>query len=407
MPKQATLRIICLMACFATLACARVVTWTAYSEDSQDAADELAIGGVARQISSHVKASTALYQSETVNKSGADLQSQVTIRNSVHSDIFLKGIRLQKLPKKDNKFGTTATLDLDELTSNYRFKLQTIQQEVSSLESRAKAALAEHRYVDAYKLLGEIPGVSRPYESILEEMATYVTLDNSLRLKTEAATIKDSLVKGLRKLEFKVVPGQGFTGPLQKDSSYTINVKVSDSNGGVAAFPITVEHGGKILEEASTNSAGEATFKIPAKQLAQKPHELLVVPSIPLDLRTAASLNPVKVPYQIDLPNYRVNLDCGNRGTVCTALLERLSKLKGNVTQSSDAKPATVRIEAQPTRKLKDLTSYSIVLSLTKDGKSCQVKASGTGRTEEEAVSMAVGKMDLLRCVETLDLLSF
>ena len=45
---------------FAVAVSARVISWTGYSEESQEAATEAARAGVAKQISVHIDASTSV-----------------------------------------------------------------------------------------------------------------------------------------------------------------------------------------------------------------------------------------------------------------------------------------------------------------------------------------------------------
>ena len=209
-------RLACFLLFLVVLAPARIITWTAYSEESQAAADNEAIAGVAKQISSQIDASTTVARSERESCDRTETNKSIQVKNSVHSDIFLKGIKLQKLPKDGKKFGTTATLDLDELTSSYRFKLETIRQKIEETESRAQKAIESGLYSEAARLLNEIPGIARPYDSILEEMSVYIPLDNSMRLTTNAATIREHLLRELRDIKIQAVAessfGQGHKG---------------------------------------------------------------------------------------------------------------------------------------------------------------------------------------------------
>ena len=375
-----------------SLASARVITWTAYSEVSQTAADEEAIAGVARQISAKVDASTTVSRSEKVSGDSTTSNKSIQVKNSVRSDIFLKGIRLQKLPKNGKKFGTSATLDLDELTSNYRFNLETIQKEVSDIEVQAQNAINAKLYGEAERLLNEIPLKTTKYQAILDEMSVYVPLDNSMRIKTNDIAIRNHLTSELQGLKIQAV-----------DES-SLSVKVVKNGIAIPHFPLLAEHNGKSVASATTDSNGIANFTITAKELQKLPHELSIIPKLSLNLRNAASIQAITLHYSMNIPECKLNMTCSSTPNTCTAILSKLSDSFGQVIQSSQGTPAIAKIQATPIRALKNLTSYNVTLTLEHGDSHCQWAGSGTGRTEEEAAAAAVKKMDLGGCLATLKL---
>ena len=88
----------------------------------------------------------------------------------------------------------------------------------------------------------------------------------------------------------------------------------------------------------------------------------------------------------------------------CNATLTKLSDAFGQVVQSTRATITTVQVQANPTRTLKNLTSYEVTLSLNRADKQCQWTGTGTGRNKEEAVVSAIKKMDTGSCLQTLDI---
>lgn len=386
------LRIACILLILVTLVSARVITWTAYSEESQTAADEEAIAGVARQISAKVDASTAVVRSEHESGDKSKSSKSIQVKNSIRSDIFLKGVRLQKLSKNGKKFGATATLDLDELTSSYRFNLETIQREVADIEASTQKAIETKLYAEAGRLLSEIPHKAEQYQVILDDMSVYVPLDNSMRLRTNATALQQALVKELLDLKIQVVNEMPFT------------VKVTKGDSAVDHFPLLAEHNGKPVAKAITGSDGTANFDISPKDLLNTPHELSIFPELSLGLRNAATIQAVKLRYQMSVPECKVNLSCKFAPTPCTAVLNKLTDTFGQVVQSSLATVTTVKIKATPSRSLKNLTSYNILLTLEHGDIRCQWSGTGTGRTIEEASTAAIKKMDTGSCLQTLGL---
>ncbi len=386
------LRIASILLILVSLASARVITWTAYSEESQAAADEEAIAGVARQISAKVDASTTVARSEHESGDQSKSSKSIQVKNSVRSDIFLKGVQLQKLSKNGKKFGATATLDLDELTSSYRFNLETIQREVADIEASTQKAIESKLYAEAGRLLSEIPHKAEQYQVILDDMSVYVPLDNSMRLKTNATALQQALVKELRDLK------------IQVDNEVPFTVKVTKGDSAIAHFPLLAEHNGKPVAKAITDSSGTANFDISPKELLSTPHELSIFPELSLGLRNAATIQAVKLRYQMSVPECKVNLSCKFAPTPCAAVLNKLTDTFGQVVQSSQAAVTTVQIKATPSRSLKNLTSYNISLTLEHGDTRCQWTGTGTGRTIEEASTAAIKKMDTGSCLQTLGL---
>ncbi len=386
------LRIACILLILVSLTSARVITWTAYSAESQTAADEEAIAGVARQISAKVDASTTVARSEHESGDKSKSNKSIQVKNSVRSEIFLKGVRLQKLPKNGKKFGATATLDLNELTSSYRFNLETIQREVTDIEARTQKATESKLYAEAGQLLSEIPHKAEQYQVILDEMSLYVPLDNSMRLKTNATDLQGALVKELRDLKIQVLNEIPFA------------VKVTKGDSAVAHFSLLAEHNGKPVAKAITDSSGSAIFDIPPKELLRTPHELFIFPELSLGLRNAAAIQAVKLRYQMSVPECKVNLSCNFAPAACTTVLAKLSDTFGQMVQSTQSTVTTVQIQATPSRSLKNLTSYNVSLTLEHGDTRCQWASTGTGRTEEEASAAAIKKMDTDSCLQTLGL---
>ena len=99
---------------------AEVLTYTAYSTKSQADADALAIAGVAKQISVHVKASSIYKQAEIQNEKDSHIGSFFLSEKNLSTDLELKGVRVIQGEKKGDTFSATATLDLDVLTQSRR-----------------------------------------------------------------------------------------------------------------------------------------------------------------------------------------------------------------------------------------------------------------------------------------------
>ena len=388
---------------FAISVSARVISWTGYSEESQEAATEAARAGVAKQISVHIDASTSVTHSEVTSDNGnSEVEKKIKTQNFSRSDLLLNGTRIQVLPKDGKRFGATATLDLDELLSKYRFKLETLQRTINETEAKAKQALVELRFVETDRLLSTIPGIVKSQEPILEEMSLYTPLDNSMRLKTESAAIQQALTLAIRQLQISVSK-EGNPQELGPKSNLLLTVTVAGPKGPIPNFPLLIENGGTALANAATDAQGAATFQIPASKLTRGSGEVLIQPAISANQRNLAGLMAIKVPYQVSSPVCPLNLACNQEPSACAAVVDQISKHFGQVVQDRNAKPVAIRINSTPERTLKNITSYKVSLSLSSGTRECKWSGAGAGRTKDEAQTNALKKMDLGNCIETLE----
>ena len=391
-----------LLLVLASVLSARVVSWTAYSTESQADADEEAIAGVAKQISSHVVSTVAVHQSEMQVADQSEIEKKFDSKKTVHSDLFLKGIKIQRLPKSENRFGSTASIDLDELTSKYRFKLQAIQEEVSKRESSAKKALVDRRYSEVVRNLESIPGQINSYNYVLDEMSTYVPINSSMQLHSEKSSITEAMIEDLRRLVIKADIAKETNN---KDAVMFFSVDVSNADTYVDGFPLLVKKNGKVLAEFFTDSRGHADIQIPKSRLMATPHEIMIVPNLPPFYCNAAALNPVVLHYPMEVSKCAVNLSCNN-DAVCAVVMDKLTNRFGNVYETENAEPAQIRTQGQSKNKFGKMQSYSVTLSISMNGKSCQKAQVGAGHNKDEALVSAVKKMDVESCFETLEFCS-
>jgi hypothetical protein len=100
-----------------------------------------------------------------------------------------------------------------------------------------------------------------------------------------------------------------------------------------------------------------------------------------------------------------VNLSCNN-DAVCAVVMDKLTNRFGNVYETENAEPAQIRTQGQSKNKFGKMQSYSVTLSISMNGKSCQKAQVGAGHNKDEALVSAVKKMDVESCFETLEFCS-
>ena len=126
------LRIVFFLLLITVFSNAEVLTYTAYSKESQAHADQEAIAGVARQISAKIDATTQVKRSEIQKEERSYLEKLIETKNSIHTDLELQGIRIIQGKMKDGVFSATASIDLDKLTAPLQRKMSEIQKEISA-----------------------------------------------------------------------------------------------------------------------------------------------------------------------------------------------------------------------------------------------------------------------------------
>ena len=119
------IKAIILCACIAALPAmaGKIVTYTATSKISQEEANNTAIAGVAKQISSQVNAKQTLTKEESTAGNKATLKENYRSTSQVSSSVKIKGITVTPV-KVAKGFKATATLDLDEYTADIQFQIR-------------------------------------------------------------------------------------------------------------------------------------------------------------------------------------------------------------------------------------------------------------------------------------------
>ena len=120
----------------------KVITYTASSEVSQEQANNTAIAGVAKQVSSTVVTDDKL-RTEDVSAGGKEKISQTyTSNKNVKTNVDLKWVKVTPLPKDGKKFRATATLDVDEMTNNIRLQMATAKEKLAKYEQMMAEVVA-------------------------------------------------------------------------------------------------------------------------------------------------------------------------------------------------------------------------------------------------------------------------
>lgn len=372
-------------------ASARVVVYTAYSDESQAAADEEALAGVAKQISSTIKSSSVIRRSETERDGHSEMSKSAFVKNSLRSEIFLKGVNLSREAPKNGRFVSTASVDLDELTSLARFKIEEIQKEVKNFEKRAEEALFSRRYLEALALLEKGNAMVLPHANLLEEIAIYKPIDSSLGIEFHIDEIRHRVLNALRSVRLE------WEDKIEDETFYQIFIRVKDSVGPLSNFSLRAERGGRLLGESLSDSSGKVSFRIKKSELKSKPSEVEILANVPLAFRREAGIKSLSFSYASPKKTCALRLQCKEPGYLCDELSMRFVEQFGASLESS-AGSLSVKISTTSRRSLQQLSSYAVEVTFIKADERCLLKETGVGRDEHDALRNAIKKLNFDRC---------
>lgn len=369
----------------------KVITYTASSEVSQEQANNTAIAGVAKQVSSTVVTDDRL-RTEDVSAGGKEKISQTyTSNKNVKTNVDLKWVKVQPLPKDGKKFRATATLDVDEMTNNIRLQMANAKEKIAKYEADGRAALEASRYDEAIRMLTAAEALIEPYSALKSELAQVFTLNESFNLKHNLPGLRADIASKLGNLQVKTAPEKLV---LEKDVIENLTVTVTDVKGAVTDFPLKAVQDGKKLDSRRTQDNGTAVFTIPNVNFGAGTLAISFVPDFPKDILKAARLEKgFVVPYEVKQASCNVRFDCTGSPEGCKALADQMAKQ--GVLVGKNAKDPVIKAEVKATPKgsLNQLLSFDVAVSVSGDKVSFTKSSKGVGKTEAEAVTKAVGKL--------------
>ena len=369
----------------------KVITYTASSEVSQEQANNTAIAGVAKQVSSTVVTDDRL-RTEDVSAGGKEKISQTyTSNKNVKTNVDLKWVKVQPLPKDGKKFRATATLDVDEMTNNIRLQMANAKEKIAKYEADGRAALEASRYDEAIRMLTAAEALIEPYSALKSELAQVFTLNESFNLKHNLPGLRADIASKLGNLQVKTAPEKLV---LEKDVIENLTVTVLDANGAVTDFPLKAVQDGKKLDSRRTQDNGTAVFTIPNVNFGAGTLAISFVPDFPKDILKAARLEKgFVVPYEVKQASCNVRFDCTGSPEGCKALADQMAKQGVFVGKNAKDPVIKAEVKATPKGSLNQLLSFDVAVSVSGDKVSFTKSSKGVGKTEAEAVTKAVGKL--------------
>lgn len=392
--KKATL-LIALLAVLPAFA-GRVITYTAVSEKSQEEANNAAMAGVAKQIVAQVDSKQVLTKKESKSGANSSLDETFFSSNSVKSNIKLKGVKIESV-KTDKGYKATATLDMDEFTSDIQFQMKRIRTDVAKLEASAREALKSRQYAKAASDLQSAQAMLPDYERLLWQLSKVYPLNDTQRLLHNLPEVESALIEKLSGIKIK---GPTETFALVSSEMPEWSVTVTDSEGPLSGFPLIAKQGRQTLAEKRTAENGTATFLLRKVNFETGPFSLTVMPNLPLAFIKASGLSQgIEITYKVKRSRCEVRLECNQIANLCNAFEKNLNQKSIFAVDDPKAPKLSVDFTASEKNSLgtgnNAMRSYEITLSVKGDGVKYMATNKGVGKSDLDATIKAVQKTDL------------
>lgn len=366
MKIYSTVILILLMAVSASFG-AKLISYTGYSAESQEEANNAAIAGVAKQISAQVSSSQKLVKKEVKKGATSSFKKDFSVSNQVESNLLLKGIRVSPKPKQGRNFVAFATVDLDQLSSDLRFKIQQIQKDVKQNELDIIKFIKQKRYADAFEKLTALRILVLKHPPLLASLAEFYPIDSTFSLSSIDQELERNLIEKLKTVTVSIKDPQEYeiTTPILP----TFTVYVSDKEGPIPNFPIYVMQNNKTLGERYTKEAGEVSFSLKNVNFDQGPYVIQVASNFPLMILKKTGLDKtLEIQYKTKKTKCFYRLSCQETINICNQIENRLASYSffHNPESKASIIQAKITSEIQKTMKAgkNNIISYSVSLQL-------------------------------------------
>ena len=243
----------------------KVITYTASSGVSQEQANNTAIAGVAKQVSSDVVVDDRLNTTDVTADGKETISQSYSSKKRVTSRVNIKWISVRPLPKEGGRFRALATLDVDEMTNNIRLQMADIKDKIARLEADGRAALKASRYDEAVRCYTGAQELLQPYADLKAELAEVFTLDRTYNLEHDLEGLKSLIASRLGNLKVEASRLHGaplMNIALEGDYIDDLVVSVLEAGERVKDFPLKALQEGKRLDSRRTQGDGSAVFTL-------------------------------------------------------------------------------------------------------------------------------------------------
>lgn len=381
-----------------------MIKYVGSSTISQEEANNTAISGIAKQIVANISTSEQMIVEDFTRENKSESQEKYTAIQNIQSELTLKWIQLEVLPKSGSEFKARAILNVDEVESAMLLRMRELQKEISIHETKGMEALKIRNYKKSSdELMTAIPKVFI-YNEMLDVLSKLKPLKSSIKLNHRLHELEEQLIS---KLNFVRI-GIDSNSLKYSESSFSFDVNAFDDLGPLSGLPIKILQGSKILMNRQTQQDGVAHFELNKFSKKGNTLSLLCLVDLPEGLLKKSGLNQgIRLTYEYKKKENRSEvatknedsffLICPYHDDVCKATSNFLRKHGISLKSDSSLKKIHFSYGKSIQRTLKsagvDIITYDFSLCLNNENFSFCKNLTGAGKSEADALEKAFKKI--------------
>lgn len=377
---------------------AKIISYTGYSAESQEEANNAAIAGVAKQITTQVATSQKLSKRETRQGSKSSFNKSFAVSNQVQSNLLLKGIKVTPKSKENKKYVAVASIDLDELSSDLRLKIQKNQKDVKQAETDIIKLINQKRYADALELLTSLKMLILKHPALLESLGEFYPLDSSFYLSSYEKELEERIIENLKRVTISIKDAKEYEITTPTLPSFT--VYISDDQGPIPNFPVFVVQNGNTLGERYSKEAGEVSFSLKNVNFDRGPFTIEVSANLPPVILKKSGLDKnLEIAYKIKKTKCSYYFSCNEAVNICNIIERRLAENSFFHSDKNKANTIAATISSDIKKSMQagknNIVSYEVTLQLKGPRIHFLKKEKRVAKTEYDAITKTLETMDL------------
>lgn len=364
-----------------------LLTYTASSKVSQKDADQKALDGVAKQMSTRVKSEMETRKSEDAK---GNITETADMFKGSYTNVVLKGAKIVPGPKKDNQFTSTVSVDLDQLASKILLDLETIRNDVKEKEKVVRVSLKAHDYYKTSVDMSTLEKLVDRYNEELENLSCVQGVPADLKLDTRLNALSEFFMDNLQSLQMET-----------ELSSEALIVSVKDYAKPVAFMPIALVQDRKNLVVEKTDDKGQAIFDLKDVMSRKPSGEVTVLPDLKFKYVRLASIVSKTVAYSAEKRDCAYRLTCKGETAECGALRKFMLESGFSFVDAASAPELVATLDfSDKANSGKTLYTSKGTISLKSGDVEMVEQPQGVGRDSESAHVKAITKLPATKILQ-------
>lgn len=381
-----------------------IIKYVGSSTISQEEANNTAISGIAKQIVANVSTSEQMIVEDFTRGNKSESQEKYSAVQNIQSELTLKWIQLEVLPKSGSEFKARAILNINEVESAMRLRMGELQEEISIHESKGMAALKNRNYKKSSdELITAIPKVFM-YNEMLDVLSKLKPIKSSIKLNHRLHELEEQLISKLNFVKLAI----DSNSLKYSEDSFSFDVQAFDDSGPLNGLPIKISQGPQILMSRQTQKNGVAHFELNKFSKKGNTLSLLCLVDLPEGLLKKAGLNQgIRLTYEYKKKETRSRVAIGNEehfflicpyhDGICKATQNFLRKRGISLESDSSLKKIQFSYGKSIQRTIKsagvDIITYDFSICLNNENFSFCKNLTGAGKSEADALEKALKKI--------------